>query len=169
MFANLTTRSRGGRAANERDELASPHVDFLRLAVSACRPASVIFKRTTSTVRPPAIMRSTFAIARPDSRRKVAARLPQPFAFAALRIADKPPRRPGRTESPTASWPDLTRGLLPFLRGQAKRGCFGHTRQGVPFAYLASLCLLLPQVWKSHRRVYWFAGHSIPPVDIDCF
>src|SRR5262249_42437464 len=62
------------RAAEQHDDLASPHVDFPRLAVSACRPASVIFKRTTSTVRPPTIMRSTFAIARPGCTNRPAAR-----------------------------------------------------------------------------------------------
>jgi hypothetical protein len=103
MFANLTTRPRGGRAANERDELASPHVEFPRLAVSACRPVSVIFKRTTSTVRPPAIMRSTFAIARPAMHRSTSSS--QPVARCPYRIVAKLPRR---SALPVASAHTLT-------------------------------------------------------------
>jgi hypothetical protein len=65
---------------------SSPHVDFPRLAVSACRPASVIFKRTTSTVRPPAIMRSTFAIARPAMQRSTSSSLLKPCAIISASV-----------------------------------------------------------------------------------
>jgi hypothetical protein len=51
-------------SAEQRDEPAALHVDFSWLDVivalaSACRPASVIFMRTISTLRPPTTMRST--------------------------------------------------------------------------------------------------------------
>src|SRR5262245_54079888 len=62
VIAPLAGGPGGGRAFE--DQRRHSHA-IVELHVSICRPASVIFKRTTLSVRPPATTRSVVALVRP--------------------------------------------------------------------------------------------------------
>src|SRR6516162_7259807 len=67
-LTSASLRPRGRSAAEQRDELAAFHVDFVLLFASpatACHPASLIFIRATSIILPSATTRSACADASP--------------------------------------------------------------------------------------------------------
>src|SRR5262249_32890269 len=75
---------RGRRAAEQRDELASFHVDFalslIASSASVCHPASLIFTRTVSIILPSATMRSACADASPARTSSTSSSAVNPFA-----------------------------------------------------------------------------------------
>src|SRR5262249_9457017 len=71
------------RAAEQRDELAALHVDFVLPFASpatACHPASLIFIRVTSIILPSATMRSACADASPARTSSSSSSAVNPFA-----------------------------------------------------------------------------------------
>src|SRR5262249_26132373 len=72
------------RAAEQRDELASFHVDFalalIASSASACHPASLSFIRATSVILPSATMRSACADASPARTSSISSSAVNPFA-----------------------------------------------------------------------------------------
>ena len=88
-------RPRGRRAAEQRDELAALHVDFVLSLIgsptSVCHPASLIFTRAVSIILPSATMRSACADASPARTSSTSSSAVNPFATSAPQCS-----RPGR-------------------------------------------------------------------------
>src|SRR5262245_19750395 len=122
-------RERPGRcAAEQRDELAPPHVDFaltlIASSASACHPASLSFIRATSVILPSATMRSACADASPARTSSISSSAVNPFANisasvqpsgeaasssrAGRRAGLRPVRRRRGAEAVTRSWKDTT-------------------------------------------------------------